>query len=187
MATALQSTKEWQTLCDLQGFDPAVLLNYTCIIPTFGGAATTAKVAQWGAAPSQANTMESLSIPWDCVVVGATVKYLNGNVAGGCVVAATGALKINCTSAAGTLISATASIASGTTSTLIDLANAEISGKHFQKSATGLSVGLNAGTQLFISSLVMTAAVDTGPVPSDLSVTLQLAVPQSKFVLPTVS
>ena len=187
MATALELTKEWQTLCDLQGFDPAVLLNYNCLIKEFGGGANTGKAAQWGDGPSIASTMQSVSIPWDCMVVGATVKYANGAVAGGCVVAATGALRITCTSAAGTLIAAAATITGGSTSTLIDLTNAEITSKHFQKSSTGLSIALNAGTQLFVSSLVLNANVDNGPVTSDLSVTLQLAVPQSKFVLPTVS
>ena len=189
MATALQLTKEWQTLCDLQGIDPAVLLNYNCLIKTFGGAANHGKVASWVDGPSAGTTMQGVSIPWDCMVVGATVKYANGGVAGGCVVAgATSALRITCTSAAGTLIAAAATITGGSTSTLIDLANAEIASKHFQKSSTGLSIALNAGTQLFVSSLVLTAGVDaTGPVASDLSITLQLAVPQSKFVLPTVS
>ena len=172
MATALELTKEWQTLCNLQGFDPAVLLNYNCLIKSFGGGANHGKVAQWGDAPSAATSMESVSIPWDCMVVAG----------------ATSALRITCTSAAGTLIAAAATITGGSTSTLIDLANAEIASKHFQKSSTGLSIALNAGTQLFVSSLVLNAGVDaTGPVTSDLSVTLQLAVPQSKFVLPTVS
>ena len=170
---------DYNNYCVQSGLDPAVILNYTCYIQAFGGT-NNATFASFGAAASHATNVPSIALPWDCMVIGASVKYINAPVAGGVVGA--GATVINAATAAGGIVSAAASFTSS--NPIISLTNAEMVGLHFSKSVTGLTIALSAGAILAIGS-VNTGAVDTGVTTADLLVQFQIAVPQSKLVLPT--
>lgn len=172
---------DYNNFCIQSGLDPAVIISYTCYIQAFGGT-NNAKFANFGAAGSHATNVPSIALPWDCMIIGASVKYINAPVAGGVVGA--GTTVINAATGAGSLISAAASFTS--TNALISLSNAEMLGKHFSKSVTGLTVALSAGTMLAVGS-VNTLAVDDSVTTSDLLVQLQIAVPQTKFALPTTA
>jgi len=185
--TARAMVSDYNNFCIQSGLDPAVILNYTGIIQSFGGVAGFGRVAEWGAAPSHATNLETLQIPWDCLIVGASVRYINGQ--GDCT-SVLGALQINCVSATasgsgGAGRSSAATMAAGTSQTMIALSNAEIKSVTFQKTETGLALPLSGGTQLFVASLCVTNDVDGAVATSDLAVSIQIAVPQSKLGLPT--
>jgi hypothetical protein len=179
VTTARALVSDYNNFCIQGGLDPTVLLSYTCVIPSFGGA-NNATFADFGAAGSHATNVPSIALPWDCMIVGASVKYINAPVAGGVVGA--GSTVINAATGAGSLISIAASFTS--VNPIISLTNAEMVGQHFSKSVTGLTVALSAGTMLAVGS-VNTAAVDDSVATADLLVQFQIAVPQSKFALPT--
>ena len=181
MATALELTKEWQTLCDLQGFDPSQIVCLTPTISDFGGAAATSVFAEY-AAPSATTHVEGFTLPFDCLVVAASAKYVHDVAA--CSAAAGSSLDIDVMLSASGLESIAANYAKA--ASVLSLDSTELSGNHWNKSATGLSIELLAGQSVAFRSLVNNANVDN-TVNSDIQLSVWLAVPQSKFALPTVS
>ena len=181
MATALELTKEWQTLCNLQGFDPAVLLNYTCTITSFGGTGNTT-YADFGGTKGHASNVPSIILPFDGVIVSAGVKYVQHNSP----VTGAGSLSIQAAGSPGTAFGANASFAS--LGELAGFTNAElvVASTNASKTVTGLSIAVAKDSCLAVRC-VATGAVDNGDNDSQLVINFQLAVPQSKFALPTVS
>tara|TARA_R100001224_G_scaffold89328_1_gene58411 strand:+ start:379 stop:924 length:546 start_codon:yes stop_codon:yes gene_type:complete len=181
MATALELTKEWQTLCNLQGFDPSQIICVTPTISDFGGAANTAVFGEY-AAPSAATHIEGFTLPFDCLVVAASAKYVHD--AAPCAAAANSSLDIDVMVSPSGIESIAANYAK--VASALSLTQAELNSKHWNKSATGLSVALEAGQSVAFRSFVNTANIDN-LVNADIQLSVWLAVPQSKFVLPTVS
>lgn len=181
MATALQLTKEWQTLCNLQGMNPAVLLNYTCTITAFGGTGNTT-YADFGGIKAHASNVPSIILPFDGVIVSAGVKYVNHDDT----VDQAGSLSIQAAASPGQARGATANFAS--VGELIGFTNAElvVASTNPSKTATGLSLSVLKGSCLAVRC-VATGAVDNGDSDSQLVISFQLAVPQSQFALPVVS
>ena len=70
--------------------------------------------------------------------------------------------------------------------TAISLTQAEMNGLHWAKSATGLTLAVSGGSTIAFRSLVNTANIDN-TVNADLQLCFWLAVPQSKFALPTTA
>ena len=177
--TVRAKTARWNNYCIQGGLDQAVILNYTGYIQAFGGT-NNATFADFGAAGSHATNVPAIPLPWDCMIVGASVKYINAPVGAGVVGA--GTTLINAATSPGTLISIAASFTG--INQIIDLTNAEMVGQHFQKTVTGLTVELTAGTMLAVGS-VNTGAVDDSVTTADLLVQFQIAVPQASLALPT--
>ena len=177
--TVRAKTARWNNFCIQSGLDQAVILNYTGYIQAFGGT-DNVTFADFGAAGSHANNVPAIALPWDCMIVGASVKYVNAPVAGG--VVGVGSTVINAATAPGTVLAIAASFTN--VNQLIDLPNGEIVGQHFQKSVTGLAIALTAGSMLAVGS-ANTGAVDNGVATADLLVQFQIAVPQASLALPT--
>tara|TARA_R100001086_G_scaffold116702_1_gene59823 strand:- start:1619 stop:2173 length:555 start_codon:yes stop_codon:yes gene_type:complete len=170
---------DYNNYCIQSGLDPAVILNYTATITSFGGTGNTT-YGDFGGVKGHASNVPSIILPWDCLIVGVGVKYVQHNST----VTGAGSIAIQAAVSATAAQGATANFAS--VGELVAFSNAELTatGTNAAKSATGLSIALSAGSCLAVRC-VATGAVDNGDSDSQLVINFQLAVPQSKFALPT--
>jgi hypothetical protein len=177
--TARALVSDYNNYCIQSGLDPAVILNYTCTITSFGGTGNTT-YADFGGIKGHATNAPSIQLPWDCVLVGGSVKYVQHNSP----VTGAGSISIQAAVSLQMAFGANASFASA--GELVGFSNAEltVANTNAAKSATGLAIPLTAG-QCLAMRCVATGAVDNGDNDSQLVINFQLAVPQSKFVLPT--
>jgi len=177
--TARALVSDYNNYCIQSGLDPAVILNYTATITSFGGTGNTT-YGDFGGIKAHASNVPSIVLPWDCLIVSASVKYVNFDDT----VDQAGSLSIQAAVSSRDARGATANFASA--GELIALSNAElvVATTNAGKAATGLSVALTADSCLAVRC-VATGAVDNGDNDSQLVISFQLAVPQSKFVLPT--
>ena len=179
VTTARAMLSDYNNYCIQSGLDPAVILNYTATITSFGGTGNTT-YGDFGGIKGHASNVPSILLPWDCLLIGGSVKYVQHNSP----VTGAGSLVVQAAVSAGMALGATASFAS--VGELVSFSNAEltVASTNVSRSVTGLSIALTAGQCLAVRS-VATGAVDNGDNDSQLCISMQLAVPQSKFVLPT--
>ena len=177
--TARALVSDYNNYCIQSGLDPAVILNYTATITAFGGTDNTT-YGDFGGIKAHALNVPSIILPWDCLIVGAGVKYVqhDDNAVGA------GSIAIQAAVSSAAALGVAASFASA--GELVAFTNAEliVAATNVAKSATGLSIALSAGSCLAVRC-VAAGAVDNGNNESQLVINFQLAVPQSKFVLPT--
>jgi hypothetical protein len=179
--TARALVADYNNFCIQSGLDPAVILNYTATITSFGGTGNTT-YGDFGGIKAHATNVPSIVLPWDCIIVGAGVKYVQHNSP----VTGAGSISVQAAVSTTNAFGATASFAS--VGELVGFSNAElvVASTNAAKTATGLAIPLSAGMCLAVRS-VATGAVDNGDNDSQLVISLQLAVPQSKFALPTTA
>ena len=177
--TARALVSDYNNYCIQSGLDPAQIVSYAPTITDYGGVATTSVFAEY-LAPTAATHVEGIFVPFDCILVAASAKYVH-DVAGAAA-AATSSLDIDVMASP----SAAESIAAnyGKLGTAINLTRDEMNGLHWAKSVTGLTIAVSGGSTIAFRSLVNTASIDAA-VNADLQLCFWLAVPQSKFGLPT--
>ena len=179
--TARALVADYNNFCTQSGLDPAVILNYTATITSFGGTGNTT-YGDFGGIKAHASNVPSIVLPWDGIIVSAGVKYVNHDdtPSGG------GSLSIQAAVSTTNARGATANFASA--GELIPLSAAELAAAatNVGKTATGLSVAVSAGMCLAVRA-VADGNVDASDNDSQLVISFQLAVPQSKFALPTTA
>ena len=179
--TARALVADYNNFCIQSGLDPVQLVSYAPTITDYGGAAGTSVFADY-MEPTAATHIEGIFIPFDCILVAASAKYVHDAAAAS---AANGSsLDIDI------MVSpkSSESIAANYTKlgTAISLTKAEMDGLHWAKSATGLTLAVSGGSTIAFRSLVNAANIDNS-VNADLQLCFWLAVPQSKFALPTTA
>jgi hypothetical protein len=179
VTTARAMLSDYNNYCIQSGLDPAVILNYTATITSFGGTGNTTW-GDFGGIKAHATNVPSVLLPWDCLLIGGSVKYVQHNSP----VTGAGSLVVQAATSSGVAFGVAASFTS--VGEIASFTNAEltVAGTNVSRSTTGLAIALSAGQCLAVRA-VATGAVDNGDNDSQLCISMQLAVPQSKLVLPT--
>ena len=177
--TARALVSDYNNYCIQSGLDPAQIVSYAPTITDYGGAATTSVFAEY-LAPTAATHIEGISVPFDCILVAASAKYVHD--AAPAAAAANTSLDIDLMASPSGAESIAANY--GKVGTAINLIRSEMDGLHWAKSVTGLTIAVSGGATIAFRSLVNGGNIDNA-VNADLQLCFWFAVPQSKFGLPT--